>query len=164
MRKNRKPIARKKPLPRSATPLKRSRLKARRLLVRALGKPRKRIKTRGRSRFPKHRQPAYKAWIKTLPCALLGKPKVWGSELFARTHDCREPIDPMHVKSRGAGADDLGALIPCCHSEHERSHRTGIKTWATEWFGEYGFEELRRIAAEVYPAQWLKQKELGWPS
>ena len=156
------------PLKPRKKPLKRGKAPTRSPLVRKVVQ---KIKSRGRSRFPKHRQPAYKAWIKTLPCLLTGKSRTGcqyqDGSLVVPRHHCFGPIDPMHIKSQGAGADDYGALVPCCHLEHDRSHHVGIQTWARQWFGETdtstGLDELRRIAAEVYPREWEKHKALGFP-
>ena len=157
-------LKRKKPLPRNRKPISR---KGKALVRAALPRQQQRIRAKGKSRFPKRRNPEYKAFIKTLPCVLLGRPLTSGAFVFRQTHDCREAIDPMHVKSRGAGADDFRQLVPCCHTEHARSHTEGIKSWAARWFpattaGE-PIDELRRIAAEVYPKQYEAQKALGWP-
>jgi hypothetical protein len=71
-------------------------------------KPRKRIerrvrpKARGRSRFPKRRDPKYIAWIKERDCLNCGK----------------RPVDPAHIKTRGAGGDDRKNVVPLCRSCH----------------------------------------------
>jgi len=66
----------------------------------------------------------------------------------------------MHVKSRGAGGDDYGNLVPGDAVTHSVQHQEGIKTWARRWFG--SLDELKRIARNVYPAQYEKAKTLGW--
>lgn len=149
--RRKKPLARGKPPKRSKKPISRS---GKRLVRQAL-RPRR----KGKSRFPKRRQPEYKAWIKTLPCVLRGRTHP-GGEL----HSCNNtPVEPAHVKSQGAGADDYGQLVPLDAMAHSTQHMIGIKSWAKYWFGENGIAELRRIAAEVYPKMYERSLALGFP-
>lgn len=71
------------------------------------GKP---LKAKGGSRFPDQRQPAYTAWIKTLPCTVANA-------------DCWAGIHPAHVnRTRAQGVSDRGEVVPLCplhHSEQE---------------------------------------------
>lgn len=143
------PPRRKKPLARNKKPLSRS---GKRLVRRVV----QRIKARKvPKRFAKRRDPAYRAWIASLPCALVGH----GLGQF-----CQGPVEATHIRSRGAGGDDLGNLIPLCHAAHQEQHQKGIKWFAEEYFyhPQGSLDELRRIAAEVYPAQYEKAKALGW--
>ena len=107
------------PLKRSTTPIKRT----------------AKLKARGRSRFPKRRDPAYLAWIREEPCVLAGwrhplAPEDWGSQWY---HVCNGKTVPAHVKSRGAGAYDLGDVIPLCSGAHNVQHSIGIKSWQATW-------------------------------
>lgn len=78
----------------------------------------KRLKVRRRSkRFAARRDPAYTAWIHTLPCWL------------RFTGSCFGATEATHVRSRGAGGDDRGNLVPLCHGHHMEQHRVGIQTW-----------------------------------
>lgn len=48
--------------------------------------------------------------VRRLPCAVCG----------------RGPVDPAHIKSRGAGGPDtLENLLPLCRSHHTQHHRIG---------------------------------------
>lgn len=136
--KRRTPLKRGKP-PRAKKPLSRS---GKRLVRQALPRGRGTPK-----RLSKLRDKSYLSWIGGLPC---GAPK--GSH--------HGPVDAAHVKSRGAGGADFGNLIPLCRWHHARQHEVGIQTFAELHWG--SVDELRRIAAEVYPAQYLKARELGW--
>lgn len=140
------PPKRKKPLPRNKKPISR---KGRALVRSALPRQQKRIRAKGKPRFKKGRDPQYLEWIRGLPC-------------LCRYVTCEGRIEATHVKSRGAGGADMGNVVPLCHSHHMIQHRLGIQTFAEMFYGE-GLDELRRIAAEVYPAQFLRAKELGWP-
>lgn len=143
-----------------------------------------RIKTKRKpKRFSKLRLPEYTDFIRGLPCLLRGRVQkaICVSKRFTdgatdataeiqrllaaapKPHECVTPVEVAHVQSRGAGGKDEGNATPLCAEQHRRQHRLGIQTWATEWFGENGLAELRRIAAEVYPKQYEKAKALGFP-
>lgn len=116
-----------------------------------------RITTRKVSkRFAQRRDAEYAEWIRSLPCALTGK---LNSKL--EPHQCEGPIEATHVRSRGAGGDDYGNLLPLDHRAHQDQHRAGFVTWAN-WFYGGGINEVYRIARDVYPAQYEKAKTLGW--
>lgn len=94
------------------------------------------LKAKGGSRFPKQRQPAYTAWIKTLPCT-------------AANGDCWAGIHPAHVnKTRAQGAQDIGEVVPLCpfhHAEQEgrtaqfnRKYKVDLSQVATDLAKEYG--------------------------
>lgn len=136
--KPRKPLPRGKP-PRRKKPLPKStKALVRRALRRTRGQPK---------RFAKLRDPQYLEWIRGLPC-------------LRNNSACGGAVEAAHVKSRGAGGKDVGNVVPLCHWHHQLQHEDGIKSFA-ELVG--GLEELRRIAAEVYPEQYEKQKALGFP-
>lgn len=123
--------------------------------------------TRGKKvkRFAARRNDAYREWVKTQPCELLGRTPIaweplpgWNSCLlevefsFGAPHRCHigDVIDPAHVHTRGHGGDDLGNLLAICHTEHVRQHAQGIQTWTRRWFGGLAEAEQRaeKLAAE----------------
>lgn len=96
------------------------------------GKPiRKRNPRTGGKRFPKRRDEAYRDWIRTLPCCLTG---------------CvtRSRVECAHVRSRGAGGDDVGNCVPLCRSHHDWQHRDGIKSFQAHFH-----VDLAAIAADL---------------
>ncbi len=97
------------------TPMRRSRLRRRTPL-----------RSRGRSRFPGRRQPDYKAWIATLPCLVTGG---W-------------PVDPAHVRSRGAAGSDYANIVPLTHRLHRELHDMGRRTFEAK----YGVDLAREAA------------------
>ena len=120
----RTPLERSTPLARTGRLPRRTRIKARN------------AKRKG-SRFPKRRDPAYCAWIRTLPCT-------------ADTAWCSGRIECAHVVSRGAGGDDRGNTVPLCLRHHREQHSIGIRSF------EQSFRfDLAAIAADLagrYPA------------
>jgi hypothetical protein len=128
---------------------------------------------RGGRRFPKRRDPAYCAWIRTLPCCV---PAMTPEEAMAR---CRRESRPAkwlgcwpqsrvgiqvladlgltmpisecaHVKAKGAGGDDVGNTVPMCMRHHRQQHAIGIKTFQAT----YGVD-LAASASDIatrYPA------------
>jgi hypothetical protein len=78
-----------------------------------------------KSRFPHRRHPAFLAWLRTYPCVL-----------------CGNSAEPAHVKSRGAGGDDIGNTVPLCRTHHREQHDTGIQSFARK----YGID-LAQVAA-----------------
>jgi hypothetical protein len=69
---------------------------------------------KGRSRFPKRRQPEFMEWFraKRFRCG------VWL---------CTRPADPAHVRSRGAGGHDKGNVSRLCRWHHQFQEQHG---WA----------------------------------
>lgn len=104
-------IARRKPLPRSQKPLKRTPVK------RVNAKRRKKNHARaygGAGRI---------AFVKSLPCVVKGRP-----DGFPVRHD--GPIEVMHTKSGGtARKADARLTVPCCQYHHRNAHTWGIETW-----------------------------------
>jgi hypothetical protein len=94
------------PLPRGETPIK------------------KRNAKRGGSRFPKRRDPAYCAWIRTLPCLLVGESPFAGARIT-----CAGRVECAHVRTRGAAGDDRGNTVPLCTRHHRQQHDAGIKSF-----------------------------------
>lgn len=77
------------------------------------------LRAKGKSRFPKRRNADYRRWVGTMPCIVAG---------------CRNyPSDPAHVRSKGAGGDDVGNLVPLCHAHHEEQHRIGIVSFSDRY-------------------------------
>lgn len=101
------------------------------------GKPMKARKSDPKKRrFAGLRAPEYLAWIRTLPCYLSG------------AHTCLGDVEAAHVKSRGAGGEDLGNTLPLCRGGHLDQHTRGIVSWAAQ----YGLTvaDLKRIAAQYW--------------
>lgn len=72
-----------------------------------------RLRSRGRSRYPKARRMDYRAWIREQPCIL--------SHLG---HTCegvgdRQRIEACHVKTWGSSGTDEGNLFPACPTVHD---------------------------------------------
>jgi len=74
-------------------------------------------RTRKPKRFAVHRNAEYRHWIASLPCIL------------ADRHRCHGPVECCHVKTRGAGGDDVGNCFPGCRWVHQKQHLKGIKTF-----------------------------------
>jgi len=79
----------------------------------------------GASRFPKMRNPAYRAFIRAHDCAIMGR--IVGARMSMRDlrcsglfqHRCWGPTDPAHVgQHRANGAPDVGAIVPLCRAAH----------------------------------------------
>ncbi len=124
----------KTPLKRGTKPLKR-------------GKPMKRsgrIKARGKSRFPKRRDPAFIAWIRGQHCCVpVGK--YWWPDRPTGI------VEPAHVQTRGAGGLDKGNTVPMCQQHHAEQHTLGIQTFQKK----YGID-LKREAAD-YARRYLEE-------
>jgi hypothetical protein len=70
--------------------------------------------------------------VRALPCLVAGC--------------CVTPVEPAHVKSRGAGGGRFD-IVPLCHAHHREQHSRGIRTFAKI----YGFDlrlEADRVALE----------------
>lgn len=76
-------------------------------------KRKKRIKHRGRSRFPHRRCPDFIEWIREQKCCI--------------TH--RYGVDPAHIKPRSTGGDDLYNVVPLCRKLHDELHHIGIDSF-----------------------------------
>lgn len=68
-------------------------------------------------RFAARRDPAYADWIRQMVCLVC----------------CGRPAEAAHVRSRGAGGDDRGNLVPLCHQHHAEQHRIGIRSFADRY-------------------------------
>jgi co-chaperonin GroES (HSP10) len=74
------------------------------------------LRRKGKSRFPKRRDPAYLAWIRLQPCCI-----------------CGQDAEPHHVVSQGAGGDDVGNVLPLCRHHHQDFHNWGIWGFEARW-------------------------------
>ena len=110
------------------------------------GQPPKRsttpIKARGRKRFPKGYDRAYRAYISSLVCLLFGKDG----------HQCTGHSEPAHVRADATGVGDRGQLIPLCANAHtlgyKNWHSTGRHSFPAFWgFGT--FDDLAAVAAAL---------------
>lgn len=115
-------------LPRSTKPIARSPVKKRR------GKPRRQANV----------DPAYREWIRSLPCALLLHSDI--------PHDCAGPIECCHVRTKRLGGDRANCL-PLCARSHRVQHQRGIKTFAAF----YGVD--LKLLAEAYDAVYSRTWE-----
>lgn len=76
-----------------------------------------RIKRRGRSRFPKLRDPKLIKFVLTGPCLV--------RFMASNRTDCSGYIEPAHIKTRGAAGPDRDNVLPLCHKHHaEQEGRT----------------------------------------
>ena len=82
---------------------------------------------RGGSRFPKRRDPAYCAWIRTLPCLLCDNLAVL--DWIDAGKPCGGPVECAHVRSRGAGGPDVANTVPLCRKHHRQQHDIGIRSF-----------------------------------
>ena len=80
-------------------------------------------------RFGHRRDPQYAAWIRTQPCLLEGHHGGTQEDW----HRCWGRVQVCHVKSRGAGGNDHGNIIPLCAAAHDEQHRMGIRSFAQRW-------------------------------
>lgn len=80
----------------------------------------------------RRKDPELLAWIRQQPCLLWGIPEP----------DCGGMLDVVkkryaseacHVKSRGAGGDDVQNVVPLCGKHHQEQHRIGIKSFQKRW-------------------------------
>lgn len=71
-------------------------------------------------RFPKRRQPAFMAWFgeQKFPCVAAASP-------VQQMGKCAGVVERAHLKSRGAGGEDVGNVIPACGHHHRMLHRIG---------------------------------------
>ena len=93
------------------------------------------LRVKYRSRFPRRRDAAYRAWVASMPCLVPG---------------CRRPAECCHIKSRGAGGDDVGNCVPMDRFHHQEQHHLGILTFQVR----YGLDLAGR-AKLLGDAWWL---------
>jgi hypothetical protein len=87
--------------------------------------------------FPGRVDHAYRAWIRTLGCEVMGE-------------SCSEVMHACHLVTRGHGAYDWGNLVPLCAKHHSEQHTGGITGMADR----YGVN-LWRSAVRLYQL-WLQ--------
>jgi hypothetical protein len=95
---------------------------------------------RRRRRIRSSRNDYYRAWIMTLPCMLRGR------------HKCIGHTEPCHVKTQGAGGEDVGNIVPLCRLGHHEQHTIGI----TSFQEKYHFNLL--VEAQQLGARWEAAK------
>src|SRR5438309_1546364 len=81
------------------------------------GKPlqrKARLKARGKSRFPKRRDPKFLAFIRQLPCLIACRPPH-----VCHRYEGRQAVEPAHLTTRGAGGWDVGNTVPLCPRAHD---------------------------------------------
>jgi len=121
------------------------------------GKPLKRTGRLQARKVPKafraRRDTVYSDWVRQHSCLLV----IWqlAGLTTRRDHACWGPVQVCHVRSRGAGGDDRGNLVPLCAGAHEEQHRIGIRSFQARW----GID-LTAEAARLW-AQY--QRETGAP-
>lgn len=87
-------------------------------------KVRKHLKARREPKAFQHRRvPAYREWIQGYACLLRGRDSKIRCPLGVFGSEC------AHVKSRGAGGDDIGNCVPLCPDHHQEQHRIGIQSF-----------------------------------
>lgn len=76
-------------------------------------------------RFPQRRQPEYVTWFNAqkYPCVAQGSPVAYL---------CSVTLENMHLRSRGAGGQDVGNLVKGCNYHHRRLHSIGQKRFEYE--------------------------------
>lgn len=144
--KPRKPLKRGAP-PKRQKPLSRS---GKRLVRRVV----QRIKSTGKSRFPKRRCPELLAWIRGHLCTINRGILYPPNERCGYFGD-RQRIEAAHLKTRGAGGYDRDNVIPLCPKHHDEQEG---KTAAFE--AKYGVD--LKQSALGWTAQFDKQVALGW--
>lgn len=78
-----------------------------------------RLKVKGKSRFPKRRNDAYRKWIREMPCWV-----GWYCDRSAAPA-CLYEAECAHVIPKGRGSDDVGNCVPLCAAHHrEQEGRT----------------------------------------
>lgn len=96
---------------------------------------RKPLKARQEPKAFQHRRvPEYREWIRSYACLI-------------RYADCSLGVfgsECAHVKSRGAGGNDVGNCVPLCHYHHQQQHAIGIRSFQRR----YGID-LYAIAADL---------------
>lgn len=115
------------------------------------------LRAQGKSRFPKHRQPDFTAWLRRQPCAVAGREGIRDGHA-PWVHRCFGTVEAAHVfRTRAQGVDDLGQCVPLCAGAHrlgghnQEQHRH-------QFFGWYGLDRER--LAETYAFRYLAEREM----
>lgn len=86
-------------------------------------------------RFTAGRNPAFLAWLRTLPCCVSGVAPGSLVEVpfpHGATGKVLAIIEACHIRTRGAGGPDVGNTVPMEFSQHRAQHKRGIKTFQRE--------------------------------
>jgi hypothetical protein len=122
-------------------------------------------KRRGKSSFPKQRDPVYRRWVWTEnPCMLRGRRiktrlsvhdmlEQWQYDPLEWFHCCWGPIDPAHVgEKQSQGAPDFGVLVPLCRAAH-----TFYDEHRDQWARVTGYSERKMaLAASGYAQKYVE--------
>lgn len=84
-------------------------------------------------------------WISEQPCTVCGQ-GTYHDEVGAFL------CDPAHVKSRGAGGEDIGNVIPLCRYHHSKQHQIGWQRF------EKGYNIRAAIVAARLGLEWRHGK------
>ena len=101
-----------------------------------------------KKRFAARRDPVYAAWIGRHHCLLWHR----SYDANGNWHRCWGPVQVCHVKSRGAGGNDHGNIVPLCAGAHDEQHRMGIRSFEQRW-GVVLADEAKRLW-RVYQARY----------
>jgi hypothetical protein len=134
----RTPMQRGKPLKRSG-----------RLAPTAVSRRTRLARTRLRARAPNgvkrmaHRRvPAFLAWIRAEPCCMAGH----------ALHVCDGPVDPCHVRTKGAGHPDLFDVVPGCRYGFHEPTEGGRRL---AWEARFGLSLV--ALAHSYTRRWIAE-------
>lgn len=87
---------------------------------------------------PREKNPAFLAFVRELPCLACK----------------RNGADPHHIKSRGAGGDDSGNVVPLCRTHHTMVHTYGMKAFESKFR-----INMKAFAGEIWKIYNLKTKK-----
>jgi hypothetical protein len=104
-----------------------------RLQTRAWLARRTRLQAKGGHFFNEARDPAYLAWVLTLPCTMRGLSPCW------------QGMTPHHTKKQSHEGDDRSAL-PMCVGHHDEIETTPKSVWRRRYPG----MDLAAIAAQLW--------------
>ena len=139
-------MTRGKPPKRSAPPTRKTPLaRSRKPITRGPVKKGKRVK-----RFAGKRDAEYAAWIRRQPCLVTGcRTGEWphwnAPHIIVRDWLTAVTVEACHVRSRGAGGDDHGNLVPLASFLHREQHAIGIRSFSAK----YGLD-LQADAARLW--------------
>ena len=74
-----------------------------------------------------HDDPEVAAAARALGCAVKGRVGKLNGKSWL--HVCDGPIDPHHIKSRGAGGKNEGNTVGLCRRAHDQFHTMGAKSF-----------------------------------
>lgn len=84
-------------------------------------------------------------WVKGFECLIAGRVAVDGPTKGQR-HECWGPIDPHHVKTRGAGGGDE-QVVPLCRRAHDLLDSPG---WSSALFDRAYKADMAGEAAKLW--------------